>query len=128
MVRYIVFALFGCLYATASVLLVQSEGRAYRKASRRTPIAASNTSGASVKPPADDTKTTAAVEIVSTSSAASRRDESSRNSAPLPEPTPPAKTNERKISPSPAPSPIGCDHASAIDYAAFLGFCLAEPT
>jgi asparagine synthase (glutamine-hydrolysing) len=23
---------------------------------------------------------------------------------------------------------IGCDHASAIDYAAFLGFCLAEPT
>jgi hypothetical protein len=22
----------------------------------------------------------------------------------------------------------GCDHASAIDYAAFLGFCLAEPT
>jgi len=103
MVRYIVFALLGCLYAAASVLLVQSEGRAYRKASRRTPIAASNTPASSVKPPADHTKTTAAVEIVSTSTEPSPRDKSSGNSSPLPAPAPPAKTHESKISPMPAP-------------------------
>jgi Peptidase family M48 len=102
MVRHIVFAVLACLYVAASVLLVQSQGEAYRKTSRRTPTATSDTSAASARRNADEAKKTVEVETVS-STALSQRDKPLRNSSPPPERTPPTQANEGKTPPSREP-------------------------
>ncbi len=100
MVRHIVVALLGCLYVAASVWLVQSEGRAYRKALQRPRAAIGDASAVSPKPSADETKTRPLEKTV-TNTASSTNETTSGKSSPSFGTAPPATANERQISPSP---------------------------
>jgi len=101
MIRYAVFASLACLYVTASVVLVRSQGQAYREASRRTLDSINSTSAVSAKPGADHTKTTRA-EKTAPVPTPSKAGESSQSSSERSSPTPPPKANEnRDLAPPP---------------------------
>ncbi len=101
MIRYAAFVSFACLYVAASVVLVRSQGQAYREASRRTLVSANNTSAVPAKPDADHTETTRAEKTASVPTP-SKADESSQSASDQPIPTPPPKANENR-EPSPPP-------------------------
>jgi Peptidase family M48 len=101
MIRYAVFALLACVYVTASVVLVRSQGQAYREASRRIPVAINSTPAVPAKLGAEPTNTTRAENTASVPKP-SKADDSTQSASEQPTPTPMPKANDNS-DPSPPP-------------------------
>jgi hypothetical protein len=100
MIRHAVFAALACLYVTASVVLVRSQGQAYREASRRIPVAINSAPAVPAKSGAAQTKTTRAEKTASVSTPA-KSDELSKSFSeqPIPRARPEANENSDRSQP-----------------------------